>query len=63
LLRAFFLSRFDRGLIFRRQDVIVFQVFVGVNVLGGFLRFLFAGPFLPRSLSNILRRGDRRSDC
>lgn len=62
LWRARFLSRLDGSRIFRRQDAVTLQVFVGVDVLGGFLRFLFASAFLPRGIGNILRRGNRRGD-
>jgi hypothetical protein len=46
-LRAFGSLGFDLRTVFGSQNVGVLEILFGVNMLGVFCCFLFAGPFLP----------------
>jgi len=51
---ALVLARFDFSLIFRREDLLPFEIFFGVHVLRALLLFLFASAFLAGGIGDAL---------
>jgi len=53
-LRAFISLGFDLRAVFRSQDVGMFEIFFGVNMLGPLLQFFFASAFLTGGFGDAL---------